>query len=133
VAGGDRSQANAGLIAALLGGLTIEKAAEAAGVSEATARRRLRDPEFVRELNAARREAIAAVAARLAALAGKAVGTLDELMEEAPAPQRIAAAREALRHLAVLAEVADSGELSERIERLERRLGLAAVDEGRAA
>jgi hypothetical protein len=133
VAGGDRSQANAGLIAALLGGLTIEKAAEAAGVSEATARRRLRDPEFVRELNAARREAIAAVAARLAALAGKAVGKLDELMEEAPAPQRIAAAREALRHLAVLAEVADSGELSERIERLERRLGLAAVDEGRAA
>jgi hypothetical protein len=135
VSGGDRSQANAALIAALLAGSTIEKAAKGAGVSEATARRRLRDPGFVRELNSARRELVAAITAQLAGIATEALATLDDLISnpETPQPQRLGGVREALRHLAVLSESADSAELGERLERIEKRLGLAIVDDEAAA
>jgi hypothetical protein len=134
VSGGDRSQANAALIAGLLAGLTIADAAAAANVSEATARRRLRDADFVRQLNAERRELVAAITARLAAIADKALLTLDDLLSnpETPQPQRLGAVREALRHLAVLSESADSTELGERLERIERRLGLSSVEEAAA-
>lgn len=135
MSGGDRSEANPGLIAALLSGSTIEKAAKTAGISEATARRRLRDPGFVRELNTARREHVAAITARLAAIADKAVSRLETMLEseETPPPQLLGSIREALRHLAVLSESADSTELTDRLERIERRLGLVAVDDTGAA
>ena len=70
---------------------------------------------------------VATVAASLAALGGKAVVKLDELMADGPPTAQLGAAREALKHLATIAEVVDSAEMAERLERLERRLGL--VDE----
>jgi hypothetical protein len=124
---------DAALISALLSGSTIKAAAVTSGMSESTARRRLRDPQFVAELNTARREVVASVVARLAGLADLACAALHQLLDEAsPAPQRLGAAREALRHLAVLSETAESADMSERLARVERRLGLTAVEEDAA-
>ena len=126
----DRLTGDEALLAELLRGATLVEAAAAAKVSERTARRRVAAPEFRARLDAGRRELLGLVVARLASLAEDAVDTLRELLGEAtPAPQRLGAAREALRHLAVLGEAADARELGERLERLERRLGLVAVGE----
>jgi hypothetical protein len=121
------------LLAELVRGASLVDAAKAAEISERTARRRVADPEFGRRLAAARRELRDVIVARLGALADEALATLRELLgSETPAPQRLGAAREALRALAVLGELADAGELAGRLEAIERRLGLAVVD-GEAA
>jgi hypothetical protein len=79
VSGGDRSQANAALIAALLSGLTIAQAAEQAGISEPTARRRLKDDAFREQLAEARAELIDTTVARLAWTSGMAVYALADV------------------------------------------------------
>jgi hypothetical protein len=92
--GSDR-RGDAALIASLLAGSTVAAAAEAAGVSE-SARRRLRDVAFQRELAAARRELVAATVARLAGIADEAVDTLRELLDE-PTLRRSGLARRGRR------------------------------------
>ncbi len=126
---GDFERRRAGdeaLLVGLLSGLTIKEAAGRAGVGESTARRRLRDAAFRAELDRQRRELLALVAAQVAALAEEALATLRELLGKGtPAPQRLGAAREALRFAA---ELSGSRDVVERLEALELSLEQAGID-----
>jgi hypothetical protein len=64
------------LIAALLTEPTIAAAAAKAGISEATAQRWLRDPEFRREYQRARAEVLSQTISRLLGATGEAVEAL---------------------------------------------------------
>ena len=70
------------LIATLVGGATQHEAATAAGVSERTVRRRLQDPEFNQRLREAGDQMIAAMAARTLSLGKKALGVLDDALDD---------------------------------------------------
>ena len=61
------------LLLALAKGSTVRSAAEQAGLSEATAFRRLRDAKFVGELNRLRQEAYRAATEELRSLSGECV------------------------------------------------------------
>ena len=88
MAGGDRKHADSALIAALAGGSTVEDAATTAGVGVATVYRRLKEPEFRRQVDDARAEMIAAAVAKLGAASTKAVAKLEgRLAAEAEAVQ----------------------------------------------
>lgn len=85
---------DAALIAALLGGATVEDAAGTAGLSRRTAFRRLDDPTFRQALAEAKRARLARVVDVLTAGSVTAVGTLVALLEPGtPASVRHAAAR----------------------------------------
>ena len=73
------------VLSALLTGATRTGAAEMAGVSERTVRRRLEDPAFRRRLADARAAIVAEVVARIAAEANTAFDTLMLLCREQPA------------------------------------------------
>ena len=68
------------LFAALVAGLRIAKAAEAAGLSERTAYRRLSDPEFKSQLDAARERVREATIATLTDAGQDAIATLRGLL-----------------------------------------------------
>ncbi len=68
------------LAAALASGAKIVEAAEAAGVSERTAHRRLADPAFRQRVENARRDHVQHVADKLATLGDQALDTLAELL-----------------------------------------------------
>jgi hypothetical protein len=130
----DRVSGDEALLAELIRGVKLVDAARSAAMAERTARRRLADPAFRARLNDGRRELVGLTVVRLASVADRAVDTLNDLLGESTADgHRLGAAREALRHLQTFAEMADAGELAERLDRLERRLGLSAVDDGEAA
>jgi hypothetical protein len=99
VSGNGRSQADAILVSALLGGLTIAEAARQAGVSERTARRRLRDPDFAGELAAAKAELLDRTLTLLADASTQAVMTLRELLGKDAPPQVRAMAGKTLLEL----------------------------------
>jgi hypothetical protein len=94
---GARDQGTPALIAALLQGKTIAEAAEASGLSPRTVSRRLADPAFVRELQAARQRVLTrAVNVLLEGTVGAAV-TLRFLATNAEQESiRLAAARSIL-------------------------------------
>lgn len=71
------------LLIELATGSTVRDAAQAAGVSEATAFRRLKEPDFIVELNRVRGELWDNAFRKLTAGASTAVETLTELMTEA--------------------------------------------------
>ena len=79
---------------ALLENPTLEKAAQAAGVSKATLWRALQKPEFLQAYRAARREAFSQSVARLQHASSAAVGTLLRIMtdREASSSSRVRAA-----------------------------------------
>ena len=86
------------LIASLAAGMTVEKAAERAGVSAATATRRLRSDTFRQRVAEAQREALSSAMAALGALSLSAVRVLGELLREDVAPSvRLRAAEAILR------------------------------------
>jgi hypothetical protein len=93
MAGSGRQNADPILIAALLSGATIVDAAERAGVSEQTARRRLRNLEFRARLNAAGDDLVAAAARAIADANGEAVSALRDLLRDGPPAVRLGAAR----------------------------------------
>jgi hypothetical protein len=68
------------LILAVAGGASVREAAERAGIDERTAHRRLADADFRRAVSEARGRMFDAARGRLAALASKAVETLQRLM-----------------------------------------------------
>jgi hypothetical protein len=118
--GAGRSVADAALVAALVGGATLDEAADAANVSRRTVARRLRDPAFRGELEALRREALARAADRLAGLATAALETLEELLgDRYPPTTRLGAARAVLHEASRFHEAA---ELAQRIEAIEQAL-----------
>ena len=84
------------LIAALASGQTVRDAAAAAGVSEATAFRRRRDPAFRQRVEAVRSELFTTALGQLADAATEAVTTLRVLLGDKSATIRLGAARSIL-------------------------------------
>jgi hypothetical protein len=104
-------------------GATVESAARQAGVSESTARRRLRDPAFQQQLQILRSDVVQRTAGALTAAATEAVRTLLELQKpSAPPAVRLGAARSILD---IGIKLRESADLEERLSALEQQLGVA--------
>ena len=123
MSGGDRKNADSTLLTELAAGGTVEAAAKAAGVSEATAYRRLREPDFRRQVTAARDEMVARSVARLSATSTLAADCLRELLKARSETVRLGAARAVIELGARLREQED---LAERVRALEERLTAGA-------
>jgi len=106
------------LILELLKDPTIEKAAARAGISQTTAWRIMKTPEFDEEYRLARRERYSQSMARLQESSPAAVAILQEIMmdRKAPAPSRVRAATVAL---AFAAKALDFEDIEARLSQLE--------------
>jgi hypothetical protein len=114
-----RKNADQSLLMALACGATVEAAARSAGISKATAFRRLQSPQFCKQLQQARSEMVQRVAGMLTAAAMEAVKTLMELQKASvPYASRLGAARSILEIGMKVREVA---ELEERLTSLEKQ------------
>ncbi len=113
---GDRKTAETTLLAALAGGATVQEAAGQAGVSEATAYRRLREPTFCQQLAEARAELIKRAVGKLAGASSDAVAALRRLLDAKSEAVQLAAARSILE-LAI--KLREHEELEARIAALE--------------
>ena len=110
------------LLLALSCGATIEVAARTAGLSEATAYRRMQDPEFCRRLQEISADMVGRMAGMLTAAGGEAVKTLLSLLKEpTPASARLGAARAVIEGVMKVREFAA---LEERLAALEEQAGL---------
>ena len=105
------------LILHLASGTTVEAAAELAGISRATAFRRLQDPEFQRRVKQARGEMIERAAGHLAAGATEASITLRNLLASDSEKVRLAAAKTIIEGVL---KVRDATEFEERLVTLEK-------------
>lgn len=120
MAASGRSGADAVLIAALAAGATYEAAAEQAGVSERTVRRRLEDEAFRNELAEARADMIAQTTAQLTAASTEAVATLRALLSSDLDFVKLAAARAIL---SIGETYRTTHTVLQRLEDVERKLG----------
>lgn len=119
MSGGDRSSADARLIALLAGGLTREEAARQAGVSERTIYRRLQTAEFRGAVQAARDQMVSEAVGQLVTLSAAATATLRKLLEARSEHVRLLACRAILE----LGKAWREGEsLEKRIVDLEEKL-----------
>src|SRR5215210_5764933 len=114
-----RTRADELLVAALAGGASAERAAQAAGVSVRTAYRRLADPLFARRLAAARDELISGALGELVGCAAEAVAAMRGLLAAEDERVRLGAARATLDQLLRLRETLA---LNQRLALLEQRL-----------
>src|SRR5690349_18470866 len=80
-------------IAALLNTFTVRQAAQECGVTERTLFRWLKDPLFVEEYRAARRQAVQQAIARSQQVSGHAVSVLVSLMASSTPAVKLGAAR----------------------------------------
>jgi hypothetical protein len=120
----DRKKADEIFMMALACGATIVAAAQKAGVSRATAYRRLQDPEFRSRLQEARSDMVNRAAGTLTAAATEAIKTLLSLQQtNVPHATRLGAARSILEIGIKMREVAD---LEERLKALEGRMATEA-------
>src|ERR1700722_8172389 len=108
------------LILALICGATPETAAQKAGVSIRTLRRRMRDPRFVRKLDRKRGEMLLRSADQLTAAHTVAVRTLIELMQTGNGGQVRRGAARAVIELSM--KVRETADLVERLSQLEQRV-----------
>jgi hypothetical protein len=116
-----KRQADFRLLTAFACGATVEQAAAKTGLSESTVYRRLKDPEFVRQLQAMKSEMVQRTAAALTAAAMEGVKTLMELLKPVnTGPTRLGAAKAILEVGVKLRELA---ELEDRLAALEARVG----------
>lgn len=108
----DATSGDAELVAALLSNATVRGSAQAAGVSEATLYRRLRDAGFRQELKEQRLRVYSHAFQRLQIAAEGAVDVLEEVMRDkrAPLSARIKCALHVL-------ELADKGPQPEWVDR----------------
>ena len=105
------------LLLALAKGSTVRSAAEQAGISEATAFRRLRDADFVGELNRVRGELWNAALGKLTEASSRAVDRLAALIDEGDTDAvRLSAS---VKLLELGTKLRDSVEFAQRLERLE--------------
>jgi hypothetical protein len=119
-----RRNADEQLLMALACGATVDNAARQAGISPATAYRRLADPAFGQRLQQLRDDMVSRTAATLTAAASEAVRTLLELLKNPTSSAvRLAAARAVLEIGMKLRERAD---LEVRLAALEQQMGQAA-------
>ena len=117
---GRRTQGDTRLIAALLEGQTLKAAAAVAGLSEHSARRRLQEPGFRAQLQAARQEALAAAITHLVGATTTASAGLERLAAHAQQEAIRFAACRAILELALRGcELLD---LDARLAALEERL-----------
>jgi len=107
------------MLAALSAGKSIEGAAQEAGVSYNTVARRLKDPRFKAKLAAVQAGMVERAAQALTAASAKAINTLAELIDGAPAPVRLGAARTMLE---MAFRARESAELEARLAAVEAKL-----------
>lgn len=109
------------LLAAIVRGMTIAFAAKAAGMSEATAKRRLRDPEVVAQLSELRSASLATTADRLSSLAHHVAVILGDIAAdtETPAGVRVQACNSVLSHSRAFR---DASIVEERLAAIEQHL-----------
>jgi len=113
------------LLMALACGATLENAARQCGLSESTARRRLREPAFAQQLQEIRAGMIERTAATLTAAGGEAVKALVSLLAAStPPPVRLGSARTVLEMGVKYRELAD---MEQRVRALEQRLAESQV------
>jgi len=112
---------DAKLVGALVEGMTIQMAAEKAGLSEATVYRRLQDPGFRAEIGKARREFIEIIVSRLVRTSTLASVELEKVIRdgENSTSDRLKAMKLALTEGG---RWMDRGDLDDRIANLEDRL-----------
>jgi hypothetical protein len=116
------------LLLALACGATIENAARQCGMSESTARRRLQEPAFAKQLQEIRAGMIERTAATLTAAGGEAVKALVSLLATTtPPPVRLGSARTVLEMGIKFREVAD---LEQRMAALEQLMAESQVTGG---
>ena len=115
-----RQGGDARLVAELAAGAAVADAAKAAGISEATAYRRLRDDGFRRQLDDARAEIVGRAVAMLTHASVEAVETLRGLLGSEMDFARLAAARAILDIGIRMREQLD---LAARVAALEQQLG----------
>ena len=124
-----RKRADDALMMALACGATVEAAAAKAGISSATAFRRLQDPAFKARVDAARAEMVQRATAMLTAAAMEAVKTLLDLQgNKQPPATRLGAARSVLE---IGSRLRTENDLAARLEVAERALGLRPPAEGK--
>jgi hypothetical protein len=121
-----KRRADETLLTALACGATVEAAAAKAGVSTATAYRRLQEPDFERPLQELRADMVQRTAGTLTAAATEAVKTLLALQKDPTPPSTRLGAARAVLELGV--KFRETVELEERLAALEQQL---AQDEGR--
>ncbi len=115
-----RRKADEIFMLALACGATVEAAAQKAGISRATAYRRLQDPEFRSRLQEVRSDMVNRAAGTLTAASTEAIKTLLSLQQPAvPPATRLGAARSILEIGIKMREVAD---IDERLKALEERM-----------
>lgn len=108
-------------LAALLSSRTIADAAAKCDLSERTIYKYLTDPDFRDELRQQQDRLLAAAVASLAGLAGKAVATLEKIMDCDESPEQ-ARNRAALGVLDQLRKMSQQLLLEDRVADLEARL-----------
>jgi HEAT repeat protein len=124
MAGRGRRNADEQLLMALACGATVDNAARQAGISAATAYRRLADPDFGQRLQKMRGDMVSRTAGTLTAAASEAVRTLLELLKNPTSSAvRLGAARAVLEIGMKLREMSD---LEERLSALEQQMSATA-------
>jgi hypothetical protein len=113
-----RGRAEEALLNALAAGRSVREAAQAAGLSERTAYRRLANPGFQQRLAAIRDELITALLGELVGCASKAVATLRALLGAPDERVRLQAAKVLLEQALRLREAVA---LEQRLAAVERR------------
>lgn len=114
-----RRNADDQLLMALACGATVDNAARQAGISPATAYRRLADAAFRQRLQTLRGDMVSRTSGTLTAAAGEAVRTLLELLKNPTSSSvRLGAAKAVLEIGMKLREMA---ELEQRVAELEER------------
>ena len=113
----DRPTRDEPLLLALARGLSVRDSASEAGLSEATAFRRLRDATFVAELNRLRGELWSATLGKLTAASGKAVDRIVLLVDEGESDSVRLSACKSILELGT--KLRDSIEFAQRLELLE--------------
>jgi hypothetical protein len=115
-----RKKANELLLTTLACGATVEVAAQKAGISRATAFRRLQDPAFQSQLQQLGADMVKRAAATLTAANTEAIKTLLSLVQPTvPPATRLGAARSILEYGLKMRETAD---LEERLKAIEERM-----------
>jgi phage terminase small subunit len=106
-------------IIALAGGANISEATRVTGIALSTAKRWLSDPELRSHVEAVRQRMVDEAVGRLAALAGKAIATLDTALDAESDGVRV---RAAVAILDKLLQLREHTELETRILALEESL-----------
>jgi hypothetical protein len=115
-----RRHADEQLLKNLACGATVENAARQAGISPATAYRRLAEPAFQQRFQKLRGDMVSRTAGTLTAAAAEAVRTLLELLKSSSSPSvRLQTAR-AILELGL--KVRDASDLEERLAAVEKAM-----------